>query len=108
RPPDRLKRFLEAPVYVRPAANGPSPLRREFERPLWILVSIASLLLLIAGSNVANLFLARTSAREREMALRLSIGAGRVRLAQQLLVESARAALLGCGLGLLFARACAP
>ena len=106
--PDRLKRFLETPLYVRPAANGPSPLRREFERPLWILVSIASLLLLIAGSNVANLFLARTSAREREMALRLSIGAGRVRLVQQLLVESALVALLVCAFGLLFARASAP
>ncbi len=108
RPPDRLKRFLEAPLYVRSAANGPSPLRREFERPLWILVSIASLLLLIAGSNVANLFLARTAAREREMALRLSIGAGRGRLIQQLLVESALVASLVCVFGLLFARVSAP
>ncbi len=73
RPSERLKGFLEARLFVRSAANGPSPLRREFERPLWILVSIAALLLMIAGSNVANLFLARTAAREREMALRLSI-----------------------------------
>ena len=87
-----------------PAANGPSPLRRQFERPLWILASIAALVLLIAGSNVANLFLARTAAREHEMALRLSIGAGRGRLIQQVLVESALVAGAACLLGLALRR----
>ena len=103
RSPEGLKRFLETPLYLRSAANGPSPLRQQFERSLWILASIAALVLLIAGSNVANLFLARTAAREREMALRLSIGAGRGRLIQQLLVESAIVAGAACVLGLLFA-----
>ena len=108
RSPERVARFLGTPLYVRSAANGVSPLRREFERSLWILSSIAALVLLIAGSNVANLFLARTVAREREMALRLSIGAGRGRLIQQMLVESAIVAGAACVLGLLFASAAAP
>ncbi len=106
--PESVRRFLEAPLYVRSAANGPSPIRREFERSLWILASIAALVLFIAGSNVANLFLARTAGREREMALRLSIGAGRGRLIQQLLVESAIVAGAACAIGLLFAAVAAP
>ena len=108
RSPESVARFLGTPLYVRPAVNGVSPLRREFERSLWILTSIAALVLLIAGSNVANLFLARTAAREREMALRLSIGAGRGRLIQQMLVESAIVAGAACVLGLLFAVAAGP
>ena len=108
RSPESVARFLGAPLYVRPAVNGVSPVRREFERSLWILSSIAALVLLIAGSNVANLFLARTAAREREMALRLSIGAGRGRLIQQMLVESAIVAGIACVLGLLFAAAAGP
>jgi predicted permease len=106
--PANVERFLATPLYLRSAANGPSPLRREFERSLWILVSIAALVLLIAGSNVANLFLARTVAREREMALRLSIGADRRRLIQQLLIESAIVAGVASLLGLVFAAAAGP
>jgi putative ABC transport system permease protein len=107
-PPDRVKRFLESPLFVRSAANGPSPLRAQFERSLWILAAIASVILLIAGSNVANLFLARTAAREHEMSLRLSIGAGRGRLIQQMLIECALVAVCACMLGLLFAATAAP
>jgi predicted permease len=106
--PDSVKRFLETPIYLRSAANGPSPLRRQFERSLWILAATAALVLLIAGSNVANLLLARAAAREREMALRLAIGAGRGRLIQQVLVESALVAGAACMLGLLFASVAAP
>ncbi|MPY87304.1 MAG: FtsX-like permease family protein [Luteitalea sp.] len=93
------------PLFLRSVANGPSPLRYEFERPLWTLAAIAALVLFIAGSNVANLLLARTAAPEREMSLRLSIGAGRGRLIQQMLVESA---IVAGGIGLLFAAFAAP
>jgi predicted permease len=105
---ENVARFIQTPLDVRSAANGPSPLRRQFDRALWILAAIAALVLLIAGSNVANLFLARTAAREREMALRLSIGAGRGRLIQQLLVESALVAGAAGVLGLLFAKMAGP
>jgi putative ABC transport system permease protein len=108
RPPPDLERFVNTPLYARSAANGPSPLRRQFERSLWILAAIAGLVLLIAGSNVANLFLARTAAREREMAVRLSIGASRARLMQQVLVESALVAIAVCAIGLLVAAVAAP
>ena len=107
-PPDRIAHFIDTPLYLRSAATGPSPLRARFQRPLWILTGIAALLLLIAGSNVANLFLARIAAREDEMSLRLSLGAGRGRLIQQMLVESAIVAGAACLIGVVFAMVAAP
>jgi predicted permease len=95
-------------LHVRPAPNGPSRLREAFARPLWILAVVAGLLLLIACSNLANLFTARALAREREMALRISIGAGRARLMRQLLVEGALLAAAGSALGAAFASVAAP
>jgi predicted permease len=102
------ERYVSTPIYVRPAANGISDLRRDFERPLWILATVAGLVLLLACSNLANLMLARAAAREREMALRISIGAGRWRLVQQLLVEAAVISVAAAVLGSWFARASAP
>jgi predicted permease len=98
--PEGLRRYLDSALLVDTAAGGPSSLRREFARPLWILAVVAGLVLLIACSNLANLFTARATAREREMALRASIGAGRGRLVQQVMVEGAILAAAACALGL--------
>jgi len=106
--PDRVAHFINAPLYVRSAATGVSQLRARFQRPLWVLSAIAALMLLIAGSNVANLFLARTAAREEEMSLRLSLGAARGRLIQQLLIESVIVASAACLVGMAFAMVAAP
>jgi len=105
---DRVAHFINTPLHVRPAATGVSPLRARFQRPLWVLTAIAALMLLIAGSNVATLFLARTAAREDEMSLRLSLGAGRGRLIQQMLIESAIVAGAACLIGVMFAMVAAP
>ncbi len=107
-PADRVAHFINTPLHVRPAATGVSRLRAVFQRPLWVLTAIAALMLLIAGSNVANLFLARTAAREDEMSLRLSLGAGRGRLIQQMLIESAIVAGAACLIGVMFAAVAAP
>jgi putative ABC transport system permease protein len=107
-PTDRVTRFINAPLHVRSAATGPSSLRARFQRSLWVLSVIAALMLLIAGSNVANLFLARIAAREDEMSLRLSLGAGRGRLVQQMLIESTIVVGVSCLIGVMFATVAAP
>ena len=103
-----LDGFLRGSLKVRSAANGPSYLRKDFEQPLWILAAVVALVLLIACSNVANLLTARAAAREREMALRISIGAGRARLVQQLLIESGLMAMAACAVGVVVAAISAP
>jgi predicted permease len=102
------QRAAESAIEIRTAATGLSQVRHEFERPLLALGAIVTVVLLIACSNVANLLLARGAARAREMALRASIGAGRGRLLQLVLVESGVLTLASTVLGGLCALAAAP
>jgi predicted permease len=104
----QVARFLAEAVILQPAAAGASGLQGDYRRALMALGVLVSLVLLIASANVANLMIAQASARAREMALRVSIGAGGGRLVQLVLVESACVAFLAAALGGLFAWWAAP
>ncbi len=93
--PDRRRRFLASALELTPAPQGYSLLRRTLSEPLWLLFGATVVLLGLACMNVAGLFLARGSARSREIHTRLALGASRGRIGRQLLADSLLIAVVG-------------
>jgi predicted permease len=98
--PTVKQEFLRMWMEVMPGSKGRSNLRRVYSKPLFALMGIVGLVLLIACSNLANLLIARASARQKEIAIRLALGSGRGKLIRQLLVETFVLAAAGGALGI--------